>query len=47
MVNFCPQCGQKVEEMFHFCPACGGRLPVQEEDPQVLEDFPATVLHMF
>uniref|UniRef100_K7FYP1 VRK serine/threonine kinase 3 n=1 Tax=Pelodiscus sinensis TaxID=13735 RepID=K7FYP1_PELSI len=27
MVNFCPQCGQKVETAFHFCPVCGSRLP--------------------
>ncbi|KAG8145534.1 hypothetical protein E2320_012052 [Naja naja] len=41
MVNFCPQCGQKVEEMFHFCPACGGRLPVQEEEPMQITPSPS------
>ncbi|XP_063171109.1 inactive serine/threonine-protein kinase VRK3 [Candoia aspera] len=35
MVNFCPQCGQKVEEIFKFCPACGGQLPFQEEPMQI------------
>ncbi|XP_026559968.1 inactive serine/threonine-protein kinase VRK3 [Pseudonaja textilis] len=41
MVNFCPQCGQKVEEMFHFCPACGGRLPVPEEEPMQITPSPS------
>ncbi|XP_034286199.1 inactive serine/threonine-protein kinase VRK3 isoform X1 [Pantherophis guttatus] len=41
MVNFCPQCGQKVEEMFHFCPACGGRLPVQEDEPMQITPSPS------
>ncbi|XP_007438031.1 inactive serine/threonine-protein kinase VRK3 isoform X1 [Python bivittatus] len=41
MVNFCPQCGQKVEELFHFCPACGGRLPVQEEEPMQITPSPS------
>ncbi|XP_075755149.1 serine/threonine-protein kinase VRK3 isoform X2 [Pelodiscus sinensis] len=32
MVNFCPQCGQKVETAFHFCPVCGSRLPKEDEE---------------
>lgn len=30
MVNFCPQCGSKLQPGFKFCPSCGGRLP---DDP--------------
>ncbi|KAM3826636.1 serine/threonine-protein kinase VRK3 isoform 2-T2 [Vipera latastei] len=41
MVNFCPQCGQKVEERFHFCPACGGQLPVEEEEPMQITPSPS------
>ncbi|XP_070617160.1 serine/threonine-protein kinase VRK3 [Erythrolamprus reginae] len=41
MVNFCPHCGRKVEEMFHFCPACGGRLPVQEDEPMQITPTPS------
>ncbi|XP_048351007.1 inactive serine/threonine-protein kinase VRK3 [Sphaerodactylus townsendi] len=34
-VNFCPQCGKKVEATFTFCPSCGNRLPEQEEPMQI------------
>uniref|UniRef100_A0A671NFI6 Inactive serine/threonine-protein kinase VRK3-like n=1 Tax=Sinocyclocheilus anshuiensis TaxID=1608454 RepID=A0A671NFI6_9TELE len=34
MLNFCPQCGSKVQSGFRFCPSCGGRLP---------EDLPEAV----
>nr|XP_048722063.1 inactive serine/threonine-protein kinase VRK3 isoform X2 [Caretta caretta] len=32
MINFCPQCGQKVETAFHFCPVCGYKLPKEEDE---------------
>ncbi|XP_015279079.1 PREDICTED: inactive serine/threonine-protein kinase VRK3 [Gekko japonicus] len=32
IINFCPQCGKKVEATFVFCPSCGSRLPAQEEE---------------
>ncbi|XP_037765918.1 inactive serine/threonine-protein kinase VRK3 isoform X1 [Chelonia mydas] len=32
MINFCPQCGQKVETAFHFCPVCGNKLPKEEDE---------------
>ncbi|XP_044836935.1 inactive serine/threonine-protein kinase VRK3 isoform X1 [Mauremys mutica] len=37
MINFCPQCGQKVETAFHFCPVCGNKLPKEDnEEPMQL-----------
>uniref|UniRef100_A0A8C2EPI7 VRK serine/threonine kinase 3 n=1 Tax=Cyprinus carpio TaxID=7962 RepID=A0A8C2EPI7_CYPCA len=27
MLNFCPQCGSKLQAGFRFCPSCGGKLP--------------------
>ncbi|XP_053132585.1 inactive serine/threonine-protein kinase VRK3 [Hemicordylus capensis] len=41
IVNFCPQCGQKVETTFNFCPSCGGRLPIQEEEPMQITPTPS------
>ncbi|XP_042293811.1 inactive serine/threonine-protein kinase VRK3 isoform X2 [Sceloporus undulatus] len=41
MVNFCPQCGQRVETVFNFCPSCGGRLPPQEEEPMQITPSPS------
>ncbi|KAH0631844.1 hypothetical protein JD844_019701 [Phrynosoma platyrhinos] len=41
MVNFCPQCGQRVETVFNFCPSCGGRLPTQEEEPMQIAPTPS------
>ncbi|XP_062999410.1 inactive serine/threonine-protein kinase VRK3 [Elgaria multicarinata webbii] len=41
MVNFCPQCGQKVEAAFNFCPSCGGRLPLLEEEPMQITPTPS------
>ncbi|XP_061455258.1 inactive serine/threonine-protein kinase VRK3 isoform X2 [Rhineura floridana] len=41
MVNFCPQCGEKVEATFNFCPSCGGRLPMQEEEPMQITPTPS------
>ncbi|XP_077774575.1 serine/threonine-protein kinase VRK3 isoform X2 [Podarcis muralis] len=35
MVNFCPQCGQRVEASFNFCAFCGARLPAEEEAMQI------------
>ncbi|XP_074867095.1 serine/threonine-protein kinase VRK3 [Carettochelys insculpta] len=32
MINFCPQCGQKVETSFHFCPLCGSKLPKEDDE---------------
>ncbi|KAM7151555.1 serine/threonine-protein kinase VRK3 [Macrochelys suwanniensis] len=32
MINFCPQCGQKVETAFHFCPVCGNKLPKEDDE---------------
>ncbi|XP_067389442.1 serine/threonine-protein kinase VRK3 isoform X2 [Emydura macquarii macquarii] len=32
MINFCPQCGQKIETTFNFCPICGNKLPKEDEE---------------
>ncbi|KAK7176558.1 hypothetical protein R3I93_000704 [Phoxinus phoxinus] len=47
MVNFCPQCGSKLQPGFKFCPSCGGRLPedaTEAETSQPSEPFPNSVL---
>ncbi|XP_073715006.1 serine/threonine-protein kinase VRK3 isoform X2 [Misgurnus anguillicaudatus] len=33
MVNFCPQCGSKLQPDFKFCPSCGDRLPEDSTEP--------------
>uniref|UniRef100_A0A672MST3 Inactive serine/threonine-protein kinase VRK3-like n=1 Tax=Sinocyclocheilus grahami TaxID=75366 RepID=A0A672MST3_SINGR len=38
MLNFCPQCGSKVQPGFRFCPSCGGRLP--EDLPEAVASQP-------
>ncbi|XP_016421619.1 serine/threonine-protein kinase VRK3 [Sinocyclocheilus rhinocerous] len=38
MLNFCPQCGSKVQPGFKFCPSCGGRLP--EDLPEAVASQP-------
>ncbi|KAM4614173.1 serine/threonine-protein kinase VRK3 isoform 2-T3 [Discoglossus pictus] len=30
MINFCPECGQKAEDVYKFCPSCGLKLPRDE-----------------
>nr|XP_042696786.1 inactive serine/threonine-protein kinase VRK3 isoform X2 [Chrysemys picta bellii] len=40
MINFCPQCGQKVETAFHFCPVCGNKLPKEEDDEEPMQLTP-------
>ncbi|XP_051505154.1 inactive serine/threonine-protein kinase VRK3-like isoform X2 [Myxocyprinus asiaticus] len=30
MLNFCPQCGTKVQPGFKFCPSCGDKLPTND-----------------
>uniref|UniRef100_H2ZZW6 non-specific serine/threonine protein kinase n=1 Tax=Latimeria chalumnae TaxID=7897 RepID=H2ZZW6_LATCH len=45
MVNFCPECGQKMEITFTFCPYCGIQLPkasAAEEAIPFSEIFPST-----
>ncbi|XP_077084629.1 serine/threonine-protein kinase VRK3 isoform X2 [Siphateles boraxobius] len=47
MLNFCPQCGSKLQPGFKFCPSCGGRLP--EDAPEAVtsqpsEPYPNSVL---
>lgn len=39
MLNFCPQCGSKLQSGFRFCPSCGGRLP--EDPPETVASQPA------
>uniref|UniRef100_A0A8C0YUB1 VRK serine/threonine kinase 3 n=1 Tax=Cyprinus carpio carpio TaxID=630221 RepID=A0A8C0YUB1_CYPCA len=47
MLNFCPQCGSKLQSGFRFCPSCGGRLPEDLPEaaaPQPPEPHPHSVL---
>uniref|UniRef100_A0A8C8R8F9 VRK serine/threonine kinase 3 n=1 Tax=Pelusios castaneus TaxID=367368 RepID=A0A8C8R8F9_9SAUR len=46
MINFCPQCGQKVETAFNFCPLCGNKLPKEdyEEPMQITSNAPLSSL---
>lgn len=37
MLNFCPQCGSKLQAGFRFCPSCGEKLPENPTD----EDEPS------
>ncbi|XP_043100135.1 inactive serine/threonine-protein kinase VRK3 [Puntigrus tetrazona] len=38
MLNFCPQCGSKLQPGFRFCPSCGGKLP--EDLPEAAASQP-------
>ncbi|XP_063293393.1 inactive serine/threonine-protein kinase VRK3 isoform X2 [Pelobates fuscus] len=41
-VNFCPQCGEKVDDAFKFCPNCGLKLPIDEtnDEPSMPSKLP-------
>ncbi|XP_067255678.1 inactive serine/threonine-protein kinase VRK3 isoform X2 [Chanodichthys erythropterus] len=47
MLNFCPECGSKLQIGFKFCPSCGGRLPEDSTEAvtsQLSELHPCSVL---
>ncbi|XP_039518828.1 inactive serine/threonine-protein kinase VRK3 isoform X3 [Pimephales promelas] len=47
MLNFCPQCGSKLQPAFKFCPSCGERLPEDTTEAvtsQPPEPYPDSVL---
>ncbi|XP_059366275.1 inactive serine/threonine-protein kinase VRK3-like [Carassius carassius] len=43
MLNFCPQCGSKLQAGFRFCPSCGVKLPEELTTEAVASPHPNSV----